>query len=82
MLVFFVDLTSLSLSHTLTHTQTGLDKNDPAHNSRWVVARTEAAARAKASELLGVPEREVSQSCLSPVHHLHCCPFVDYFRAR
>jgi valyl-tRNA synthetase len=36
-----------------------VDRNDPANNSRWVVARTEDAARTKAAQLLSVPEGEV-----------------------
>jgi valyl-tRNA synthetase len=36
-----------------------LDKNDPANKHRWVVARTEALARTKAAEKLGVSEAEV-----------------------
>jgi valyl-tRNA synthetase len=36
-----------------------VDKNDPANNARWVVARTEDAARTKAAQLLSVPETEV-----------------------
>lgn len=36
-----------------------MEKNDPANNSRWVVARTQEAALAKAAQLLKVPEAEV-----------------------
>ena len=33
-----------------------MDKNDPANNGRWVVARSEAEARAQAAKLLKVRE--------------------------
>jgi valyl-tRNA synthetase len=35
------------------------DRNDPANNSRWIVARTEAAARTMAAARLGVTEEAV-----------------------
>ena len=36
-----------------------LDKNDPAHNKRWVVQRTKEQAAALATELLKVDESEI-----------------------
>lgn len=36
-----------------------LDKNEPGNNQRWVVGRTEAAAREQAAEKLGVTEDQV-----------------------
>eukprot|EP00604_Paraphysomonas_vestita_P004168 CAMPEP_0174821978 /NCGR_PEP_ID=MMETSP1107-20130205/11936_1 /TAXON_ID=36770 /ORGANISM="Paraphysomonas vestita, Strain GFlagA" /LENGTH=974 /DNA_ID=CAMNT_0016039717 /DNA_START=170 /DNA_END=3095 /DNA_ORIENTATION=- len=42
-----------------TSQELSLDKNDPANNSRWVVARTEEEARTKAAQLLNVTENDV-----------------------
>jgi len=39
--------------------ETRLDKNDPANNSRWIVARTEEDAQVKAAALLGVSVAQI-----------------------
>ena len=40
-------------------TESALDKNDPANNHRWIVARTRELALKIAAEKLGVNESEV-----------------------
>lgn len=40
--------------------QANVDRNDPANNQRWFVARSESAARAQAAAKFGVSEDEIS----------------------
>ncbi len=47
-------------------TEAGLDKNDPALNDRWIVARTAELALTKAAAKLGVSEAEVRHRLTYP----------------
>ena len=58
-------------------TEAGLDKNDPALNDRWIVARTPELALSKAAAKLGVSEAEVP-ICLAGYSFPGCNRSISY----